>query len=270
MKKSAHNESKSLKTFYLYILIVFILMVLSLIVKGFFIIQQSRFDPAHHFALAVTEQNQVKEIISFNPQTPAIWELVIVNTTIPYASLAKNYGIETDGYIQAGDTVSLRSDAIGFLWSSIIHSGLWESDMTVYDKIRLLLLSKNVTANNKTVENITLSNQSTQIDTTAINALTDQEIATENISIKIVNATNTTGLGQRLARVLTNLGANVVDISTAQEISKKSSVAYFGNDSYTLDRIQKMLGLSATKLANQGLADIVITIGTDKQNTMEF
>jgi len=269
MKKTAEQKSNSLKTVYLYFFIVFICIVVSLVIKGVFIIQQSKFDPAHHFTLAVTKDNKVKEIIAFNPQTPAVWVLS-VDKNIPYTDLARKYGITTDGYIQVGDSVTPGSDVIGFLWSSITHTGLWRSDITLFDKIRLLLLTKNVTTNNETAEDVTLSEQSPSTDITVINALTDQEIANENISIQILNGTDIPGFGQQLGLVLSNLGANVVDIATAQKIQKKSAIAYFGNESYTLDRVDKLLQLSPTKLHQQGIADIVITIGTDKKNTTEF
>jgi hypothetical protein len=269
MKKAAHQTSSSLKTVYLYLFIVFICIVISLILKGIFIIQQSKFDPAHHFTLAVTQHNQVKEIISFNPQTPAVWGLIITNN-IAYMDLVKKYGITTDGYIQVDNATFSKSDIISFLWSSIAHTELWKSNITLFDKFRLLLLAKNVTTNNKTIEDITLSDQNPSVDLTVINALTDQDIANENISIQIINATEIPGFGQRLGQVLSNLGANVVDVSTAQRIQKKSSLAYFGNESYTLNRIQKLLNLPTTTLSRQGIADIVITIGTDKKNTTEF
>lgn len=270
MKKTAQERSKSLKTLYLYLLLVFVLIIVSLVVKGISIIQQSKYDASHHFTLAVIEQNKVKEIISFNPQTPAIWALVIQNNNLPYQSLAKDYGVTANAYIQVNSTAPINSDIIGFLWSSIIHTASWQSDITLYDKIRLFLLAKSVTTNNKTIEDVTLSEQSPEVGTTVMTALTDQDIANENVSIKIVNATNITGFGERLARVLTNLGANVIDIATAQEIQKNSSLTYYGSESYTLDRIQQLLHIIPTKIPRQGIADIVITIGTDKKNTTEF
>ena len=79
------------------------------------------------------------------------------------------------------------------------------------------------------------------IATIVSTALTDQDISSENITIQVINATNVTGLAQRLGRVLTNLGADVVDVSSAQNNQAKSTIMYFGNDSYTLDWLQKYL-----------------------------
>jgi LytR cell envelope-related transcriptional attenuator len=268
VKKTAQKNNKSLKTFFLYIAIVVVLVIVSLAIKGFFLIQESKVDPSHHFTLAVLHQNSVKEIVSFQPETPSVTTLVIKNSNISYYLLAKEYGIETDGYIQAVGNIS--PDATIFLWESIIHSALWKSNLTLFDKIRLFFLAKNVTANNKTTESVTLANQNSAQDPVILNALSDQDIANENVSIEIINATNVTGFGQRLARVLTNSGANVVAIETAEQTQKKSTITYFGNESYTLNFVQKLLGIKARTFARQRIADIVITLGYDKINTAAF
>lgn len=269
MKKSEQYSSNSLKTFYLYLGVVFVLICISLLIKGFFIVQQSRFDGTHDFTLALTEQNNVKEVVSFHPQTPSI-AVLIIQDAIPYVSLAQKYGIATDGFIQTNDASTIGPDMTTFMWLSILHTGMWQSNVTVFDKFRLFLLAKGTTTNNKTVEKISLSHQSPDMNTILVSALTDQDIANENISVQIINATDISGFGQRLGRVLTNMGTNVVDVSTAQNTQKTSTIAYFGNESYTLDRLQRMLGLRAIKLTKQSIADIIITIGNDMRSTSAF
>lgn len=268
MKKAVH-ESKSLKTFYIYAILVLILIVISMAIKGFFIIEQSKFDPSHQFTLAVISQNNVKEIISFQPQNPSIAILDITDNGLPYGTLAKNYGIAADGYIQGID-LSPSNDTTSLLWASIIHTATWHSDLTIVDKIRLLLVSKNVINSNKTNTDVSLVNQNAETNTVIANALTDQDLASENISIQIINATGVSGLGQRLGRVLTNMGADVVDVSTAQNSQEHSTLAYYGNESYTLKRLEKIFGVTATKFSRQQIADIIITIGNDRKEKQKF
>jgi hypothetical protein len=270
MKKAAHSESKSLKTFYLYSIIVLFFIIISLAIKVFFIIEHSKFDALHQFTLAIIQKKDVKEIISFHPQTTAISVLMINDPAISPESLAKNYGITTDGYISADENLPLVEDTTDFLWSAILHMTDWQSNLTIFDKMRLLLLSKNVTSNNNTIDQISLTKQTPETNTIITNALTDQDLSSENISIQVVNATGVSGLGQRLERVLTNLGANVVDVSTAENTQNVSNVAYFGNESYTLSRVERLMNIKATKLTRQQIADIIITIGNDKRNTTSF
>ncbi len=270
MKKAAPTESKSLKTFYLYLLIVIILVGISLIIKGIFIIQQSKFDASHDFTIAITKHEKVKEIIAFHPQVPAISVLAIKDNNVPYSALAKDYGITPDGYIQVGDNTPVGTDVTALMWLSVVHTASWQCNVTIFDKARLLLFSKSVTTNNKSIENISLVSQDPSVETTLTNALTNQSIADENISIQIINATDITGFGQRLSRVLTNMGANIVEVSTAQNTQAKSTIQYYGENSYTISRLQKLLGIKAAEISKQPIADIVITIGNDKHYTTEF
>lgn len=270
MKKTAPTESKSLKTFFLYLVFVFVVIIIALLIKGLFVIRDSRFDSSHDFTLAVIEQQNVKEIIAFHPQVPSVSILVMQDTNDAYKSLAKEYGITTDGFVQIGNDSDLRTDMTSFMWLSILHTESWPSNLTVFDKMRLMLLAKGITTNNKITEKLSLKNQSSQDATTITSALTDQEIADENISVQIINATGITGFGQRLSGVLTNMGANIVDVSTAQDDQKKTTIEYFGDSSYTVKRLEKLLGITATQITRQPIANIVITLGQDKGNTTEF
>jgi len=270
MKKTAQTENKSLKTFYLYLFIVILAIAAALLIKGVIVVKDSKFDSSHDFTLAVTENNDVKEIIAFHPQVPAVGVLSIQDNKIPYSVLAKDYGIATDGYIQVNNASDISTDATAFIWSSLLHTTSWQTNLTALDKIRLILFSKSVTTNNKTDESISLINQDSTTQTTITNALTDQDIADENISIEIINATNITGFGQRLANVLTTMGANVVEVSTAQNTQKQTTIQYFGDDSYTLNRVERLVGAIPTKINMQQIADIIITLGTDNSNTNAF
>src|SRR5258708_1316066 len=250
MKKNVQHNSNSLKTFYLYATVVFVLIIISLTVKAIFILQQSRVDPAHEFILAVIQQRHVKEIVAFHPETPTLSILLIQDSAVSYDMLAKIYGITTDGYIETNGEPQ-GADLTAFLWQSLLHTGTGESNLTILDKIRLMLLAKNVVTNNKTSQQLFLTKQTSDTNTMISTALTDQELASENISIEVVNATGVSGLGQRLGKVLTNLGANVVDVTSAAKEQPRTTLAYFGDESYTTDRLQKFLGISASKLSKQ-------------------
>jgi hypothetical protein len=270
MKKKSLHENKSLKTVYLYLFVVLLLICISSAVKIYFMYQQSKFDSTHEFVLAIIQQNFVKEIIAFDPENSTISLLDIQDTNLPYKTLAKNYGIVTDGYVSIDPTQNVQTDLNQLIWSSIIHTATWQSNLTALDKFRLLLFSRSVSINNKSVQSISLRNQTPGLNTLISTALNDQDISSENVTIQIINATNVTGLGQRLGKVLTNMGANVVDVSSSDSVQSSSTIAYYGNKSYTSERLQKFLGIKAYTFSKQTIADIVITIGTDKKNTLEF
>ena len=270
-KKSAEpNQSKSLKTFYLYSVLVVLVICISLVVKGFLLFQQNVFDPSHQFTLAVLHEGTVKEIISFNPEIPSIAVLKVTDKKISYKTLAQDYGITSEGYMQIDNTIPLTSDITALMWSTVLHTGMLDTNLTPFDAVRLFLVSKNVATNNEDTNAITLSHTSTINNSLITQTLTDTDIASESVSIQIINATNISGVGQRLGKVLTNMGANVVDVSSAQSIQSKTTIAYYGGQSYTLDRLQKLLAVQPTQLTRQPIANIVITIGTDQKNTTVF
>ncbi|MGI8420623.1 MAG: LytR C-terminal domain-containing protein [Candidatus Levyibacteriota bacterium] len=270
-KKSAqHQSSKSLKTFYIYSFIVFLLILISLIVRGVILFEQNIFDPVHHFILTVQQKGTVKEIISFNPQIPAVSVLRVDDKNIPYKTLAKEYGVPSDGYIQLDDSMPLTTDPTALMWTSIMHAATLDSNLTIFDSVRLFLMSKNVATNNEISTDVSLKNHNIMNTNEITQALTDLDIASESISIQIINATNITGMGQRLGRILTNTGANVVDVSSAKNSQKETTIAYFGDSSFTLTHLQKLLHVTPTKLTKQPIANIIITIGNDKRNTSAF
>lgn len=90
-RKSVEKESKSLKTFYLYAALVFLVIVIALCIKLVFIFYASKFDAVHHFTVAITKEQQVKQIISFSPQIPSLAVLNVKDKGVSYASLGSNY-----------------------------------------------------------------------------------------------------------------------------------------------------------------------------------
>jgi hypothetical protein len=272
MKKKAvqTNHDKSLKTFYLYATAVIVVILVSLVIRGIVLYQQNLFNPSRHFTLAVTQKGSVKEIISFNPQIPAVSLLKITDKQVPYASLAEEYGIPSDGYVELDDSSAVTTDTTALTWYAFLHSATLHTNLTFFDTARLFMLSKNVATNNESTTDIALKNQSTQTNTQIMQALTDPDISSESISIQIINASNISGMGQRLGKILTNMGANVVDVSSSQTVQKETAMAYFGDTSFTLDHLKKLLQVTPKKLTTQPIANIVITIGTDQAKTTTF
>ena len=162
MKKNTHQEHKSLKTVYIYLFLVFLVICIALAIKVFYTYQQSKYDPSHEFILAITQQKNVKEIIAFHPDTQAISLLEIQDQHVSYTKLAKDYGIATDGYIMTQQQVN-NADITALMWDAIVHTGTWQSDLTILDKFRLLLFTKNVSINNKNIEQCKKINSKTSL-----------------------------------------------------------------------------------------------------------
>jgi len=116
-----------------------------------------------------------------------------------------------------------------------------------------------------------LQNISTQTDVTqGSNLLTDNEISNENVTIQVINATDIPGLGGNVAQILSLMGANIVEVSTALNAQDNSKIQYYGGQTYTLQKIAGLLGFPVSKLSTQPIANIVITLGGNSERIFPF
>ncbi len=77
-------------------------------------------------------------------------------------------------------------------------------------------------------------------------------------------------MGNWTSRLLTNLGGSVVLISTASKEEETTSIAYSGKKTYTVERLEKILGLNAVKKETGAIANIVVVIGKDRVASLGF
>lgn len=268
-KKPAKKEERSLKMVILYATIVAILVFASLAYKAFLIVQRSKFDGQHQFTFAIAKDNKVAEIVSINPSTAYLSILRLKNASVPLSSIGAALRLAVDAKINT--TANIPTDDIATTMQSLLfRDTLVDKSMTVYDLARLTLIARNTPAGNKKIKEITLPMNQKRLDDIIVLLFTDNTIASENVGIQIVNASDISGLGARLAKVLTNMGANVIDITTAHEVVAHSNIQYYGKETYTLQKLQRILQYPVKKLKKETIGDIVITIGKDNNDTSIF
>lgn len=92
---------------------------------------------------------------------------------------------------------------------------------------------------------------------------TETKIREQNISVEILNTTDTSGIGQQYARFLSHVGAKILRVDTrsgevaACEIKAKSNV----QQSILVQFIQKEFGCVTIDNGEQEVADVVVLIG---------
>jgi hypothetical protein len=270
-RKSAPSyEGKSLKTFFLYAIAVILVISIALAIKLFLVIRVSKFDGQHQFIVAVAIQGKVAEILSYDPSSDTTSALQLQGKQIPINSLGKTLAILPNATVNFSQDISLQNNATQPLWQIITHYNLTKKDFTFYDLGRLYVFSKSISQVNRQEKTISLPATSSDIDKQISTLFADPTIAQENLTIQVINAADVSGLGQRLARVLANQGANIVAITTAQSTVQHSSLQYFGDASYTEKKLALLLNYSVRMLTRQTIADIVITIGEDQKSTESF
>lgn len=98
--------------------------------------------------------------------------------------------------------------------------------------------------------------------------LVDPTLTSEHISIAIFNATDVAGLAQKWARVITNLGCNVIITANADEKLKKTKLS--GERSYTFQRLGQIFALGDKIKPQSNLAStraqINLILGEDYSN----
>jgi hypothetical protein len=98
----------------------------------------------------------------------------------------------------------------------------------------------------------------------------DNTIITENLNIQIINTTDIPGLGKQLERVIVNQGGNVISVTNSREPVKKSKIQYIGEKNYTVGKFTSLFDLSAEKIENKSIADLIIIIGEDYKKIKAF
>lgn len=273
-KKSEHpHDNKSLKTFFFYAAAVLLVIAISLTLKAIVLFQQSKYT-GEHFTLALAQNEKVKEIIVFNPEDSSLAILNLQGGTIPVVELPKQVGISPDGQISFKDNMVdlAKEDVPEVLFNLGLRYTSIKTNMTIFDIGRLSFYAKNLPPNKITIKDVPVNDLSDnpQLERTLVSFFSDNVVATENVSIQVINASGVSGMAQRLERVLLHKGANVVSISGAQQTQMHSQIKFYGEETYTLEKIKKMLGFPVSKLSTETIAKIVIVIGEDDKNTTLF
>lgn len=258
-------------------LLVYFALVLSLIITAFIfraisVINNSKFDGENRFTVALADKGVLKGIISFEPSTSSLSILKIrPDFIVRVDQMNARLGLIPDGYIISDSLPDLDNSV-----PAVIQSLFWQlhtskKNITAYDIFQLWLYSTKIPSSTINAREIGKNVSASDIDKNIALLFPDERIAGENLSLQIINAAGVTGLGARLERVLTNMGGNIVSIQTAPETSAASTISYFDQeDSYSLTKIKKLLQFKLEKLTEQGIADIVITIGEDNKKTNLF
>lgn len=104
------------------------------------------------------------------------------------------------------------------------------------------------------------------IDQLSFKLFSDKSALDERITVSVLNGTSRPGLAKKVARLVKNLGAEIISTGNTNNNFKKS-VIYYSNekikDSYTLSRLVKTLQITKIEKNNQIKGDINLLLGED-------
>lgn len=272
-KKRRLNKGSNTKAAIIFVAFVISIVSISLIFKFIFILSQSQFDDSKKFTITVSNQKNI-EIISFSPDSaktgPKSRSISILklneNLNIPVGQFL---AISIDGFIK-GNTLDLNQKIDSLLSKMIWNYKKLQTNLTVIDFIKFFIFAKSLPDSEIYIRNITQDLNTSEIDSIVTKLVSDVKIEKDAKTIQIINGTNVSGLGNRLARLVNNIGGDVIIVATANKPQKYSEISYIDDKSYTVERLSKILGFKVVRVSDEKIADIIITIGEDSLNTITF
>jgi hypothetical protein len=264
---SKNRNGTNLRLAGLFVLFVCGLIAASLLLKVFFVFRDSKFDGSHSFIVAFVGQNQTK-LVSFNPQNK-IMSVVNINFVLGRKALEKTLEIPIDGIIKSNNNIQDKDIAPLLLKSATPFSASLEG-LTFIDAFRLSVFAKSVQAGSIYDRDFSADLNDAQKATILNLSFTDPVVYQDNLGIQIINASDVSGVGSRLASLITNIGGSPILVSTADNPQNTSKIIYYKTESYTVEKLSDYLGFPVEESESKGIADVIIIIGKDKVNNLNF
>ncbi|MBI2442814.1 MAG: LytR C-terminal domain-containing protein [Candidatus Levybacteria bacterium] len=240
-----------------FLAIVFLLSALSLGVKLFRLIQASSYDGSHRFIVSVVDAKKHIWIASLAPSEKAL--LLSLKQADSKQDIASRLLIPING------TILLQQEADTSSLSTLFATALFDpqtryENMTVYDMFRLYLDALRIASKDTTVASYTFSEDVNTISDALRRLFVDSKLVANDQTIAIENGSGTSGIGQRLERIVTLLGGNVVSVTTARATQQPTYIYYSGEKTYTTKRLERLLKQQA-EVGDTKIADILVVVG---------
>ncbi|SRR5260221_8346272 len=261
------RTKKTPKSRWMLITVVFLGFIILLIagvllVRVMVIFSHSHYDGHHELIVEITRSSRTAAVIAFSPDvhTASVLWIETQNVNIPY--LEKQLQIPFDAIaISQSNTLSLKQ----LVSDLFFHNLKSHTTLTLIDAFNLLVYTYSLPASSISQEEINLDKEN--LPNHALGQLfIDHALYNEASSVSIVNATGVSGVGNTIAKVLTNIGANVIAVNTSNKIEKSSKITFAGKKQYSQTRISDILGIPLSTFPTPSLSDIMVIIGRDKVN----
>lgn len=258
MKKAKKENIKSINLALYFGLLVLLIIIISITFKTIDIIRKSEFDSKNRFTVAVLNDKNV-DIISVNPSSGEQDGIRVVNA----GSLDSldEFSIPIDVFVKS--EFDFSSDSKSVFLKMLLHKRELESTLNVLDLLKLSIYSFGVNGENFSYQNIEPDSTS-ELNNLSSSEFIDETISRDKVNIQVTNSTETSGLGNKIAKTITNLGGNVVLVNSHKE-EIGESVIYYKEDSYTVKKLSKVLNIKAQKNETNSIADIIIMLGKDQE-----
>lgn len=265
MKKKEIAFSNTKIAIVFFVFLAFIIGI-SLIFKLAILLKNGQFTNSRSFILSIANGKNI-EVVSLSPDLRNI-AVFKFDGRVSSVDAGRHLGIPIDGFIDF-DSLDLDQKINSLLFKAIVNYDKLKTNLTVIDLLGIAMFTRVIPEGS--VDTIAVEDVGKMtLDKTVGNSMRDTSIENDNQTIRIVNATDISGLGNRLARLITNMGGDVLIVATENSPRKKSSISYIDKKTYTVERLRKVLGYEVIKDVGNLMSDITIIIGEDGVDTAPF
>jgi len=266
MKKKKESRLRNTKIAIIFFIFLAVIAGVSGVFKIVAVVRAGQYDDSKRFTLSISS-NKNLEVISFSPRTKSIAVFKLDKNVVP-GRAGQFLEIPIDGRITT-NSLDLNQKINSLFFRAVLNYKSLQTNLTIIDLLKLLFFTSSVPESAVSVKNISQGLTTEDMDK-IVRLVNDELIEKDNQTIQIINGTNIGGLGNRLARFITNMGGDVIIVATSDSPKMKSTIFYIGKKTYTVERLSKVMGYEAIKSAEFAISDITIIIGEDKVSSSPF
>ncbi|MCL6096102.1 MAG: LytR C-terminal domain-containing protein [Patescibacteria group bacterium] len=265
--KRKKQQGKNLKFAIIFFAFVACLVIASIAIKTLILIKNSGFDGQHRFNLAVYQARQVS-VISFSPETRSISFLNLKGKLISN-NLGQYLKLPIDATFKTSNMIIDKQNIAPDMSDILFHYSSKDTSLTIIDAFKLWLFAKDIPAD-FIYQRDALVNDTLTINSFVSSFFIDPAISNEKTTIEIINATPVYGLANRLAVLITNIGGDVVLISSSDKAQGDSQISYSGDLNYTIKKLSLFLEIKPIKSSKRDISDVKIVLGKDILSKLKF
>ncbi len=230
------------------------IILLSGVLKIFLIVKNSKFGQEGGFSIFVTNKKQNK-IITFRKDRNTISVLSIKGKT---GDIYKFVEVPIDGILQE-EKIGIEDSPSEIVSEIALKTLKAKGDINILDAARMLIMVKFISPGDIIEKEIDVNYSEAQRDSILTSIFSDPIIEEEEVEIEVINDTEKQGVGNRLARLISNMGGSVVLVSTGDGTS--DSAIYSDSDSYTVKRLSQVLNFPIVKGKMSKIAEVTVLVG---------
>ncbi len=257
MKHTKAREPNSIQKVIFFCIFVLLLIAISLGIRLFTLIRSSTFDGDHRYTIEIKKNAKEAKIISLDPTSKKMLVLFLKGKDdLPPLDIFLGLPIDTVVNHNTSPERSVTADLSDLLINLHVNA---------YDMLRLITASKAIPEEDIIRQSYEFPLPQEKFTTETKDLMIDSGITNDNKTLSIINASDTSGLGSRFGDIIEKSGGTVISVTSAPNTSVKSKLMYYGNKTYTVKKLERILHVTAQSQENKGLSDIVVTLGEDFQ-----